>query len=189
MSDPVNTIAPVAVAWPAERRLLSTFVPRLDGPVKVDGRAKYAYDIQFPNLLYGRILRSPHAAANIRRIDVERARTLPGVRAVLIIAKEGGRVRYAGEEVAAVAAINKQVADDALKLIAVDYEVLPHVVNVQSARAADAPRVFDKSRKRRHGQGQDPRRRGQGVRRRRLDRRRASTAHRCNCTLAWKPTA
>ena len=137
--------APVAVAWPKDRLLLSTEVPRLDGPVKVDGRAKYSYDIQFPDLLYGRILRSPHAAANIRRIDVERARALPGVRAVLLIAKEGSRIRYAGEEVVAVAAVSKQVADDALKLIAVDYEVLPHVVNVQAARAADAPRVFDKA--------------------------------------------
>ena len=175
MSDSVAptlpTPAPVAVAWPKERLLLSTEVPRLDGPVKVDGRAKYSYDIQFPDLLYGRILRSPHAAANIRSIDVERARALPGVRAVLLIAKEGTRIRYAGEEVVAVAAVSKQVADDALKLIAVDYEVLPHVVNVQAApRRRRSPR-FRQSREHRHRQSQDARQRGPGVCRRGVCRR------------------
>ncbi len=132
-------------AWPAEMKVLSTDVPRVDAPFKVDGRAKFAYDIQFPNLLYGRILRSPHASASIRSIDVEKARTLAGVKGVVILAAQGTRVRFAGEEIAAVAAVSKQVADDALGLIQVDYEVLPHVVNVEAARAPGAPKVFEKA--------------------------------------------
>jgi xanthine dehydrogenase YagR molybdenum-binding subunit len=132
-------------AWPKERTVLSKDQVRLDAPIKVDGRAKYAYDIQFPNLLYGRILRSPHAAAKLVRINMEKARALPGVKALLMLVKEGSRLRYAGEEILGLAAVSKQVADDALKLIEIEYEVLPHVVNVQSARAENAPRVFEKS--------------------------------------------
>jgi xanthine dehydrogenase YagR molybdenum-binding subunit len=132
-------------AWPKDRKVLSTESPRVDAPIKVDGRAKYAYDIQFPNLLYGRILRSPYAAANLRKINVEKARALPGVKAIAMIAQEGARVRYAGEEILALAAVSKQIADDALKLIEIDYEPLPHVVNVQSARREGAPRVFDRT--------------------------------------------
>ena len=135
----------VEYAWPQDFRVLSTQVPRVDAAIKVDGRARYAYDIQFPNLLYGRILRSPRAAATVRGIDVERARALPGVKGVIILAQQGTRVRFAGEEIAAVAAVSKQVADDAIRLIQVDYEVLPHVVNVEPARAEGAPRVFEKA--------------------------------------------
>ena len=109
------------------------------------GRAKYAYDIQFPDLLYGRILRSVHASAKIRRLDAERARTAPGVRALAVLAQNGATVRYAGEELVALAAVSKQAADDALRLIEVDYEVLPHVVNLEPARAPGAPRVFEKA--------------------------------------------
>jgi xanthine dehydrogenase YagR molybdenum-binding subunit len=136
----------VGYAWPArgDLKVLSTDVPRVDAGIKVDGRAKYAYDIQFPDLLYGRILRSPHASAIVRKIDLERARNAPGVRAVLLIAPEKTRIRFAGEEVAALAAVSKQAADDALALIDVQYDVLPHVVNLQPARAEDAPKVFDK---------------------------------------------
>jgi xanthine dehydrogenase YagR molybdenum-binding subunit len=138
-------VTKVDYAWPAEQQVLGTEVPRVDAGIKVDGRAKYAYDIQFPNLLYGRILRSPHASANIRKIDVERARGLPGVKGLIVIAQEGSRIRFAGEEIAAVAAVSKQVADDALGLIQVDYEVLPHVVNLEPARQENAARVFDKT--------------------------------------------
>ena len=135
------------LAWPKERKVLSTAIPRLDGAIKANGRAKYAYDVNPPGLLYGRILRSPHAAATIKRIDLDRARALPGVRAIVLVegVKPGARVRYQGDEILGLAAVSKQAADDALRAVVVEYEVLPHVVNVEPARAGNAPRVFEKS--------------------------------------------
>ena len=109
--------------------------------------AKYAYDVNPPGLLYGRILRSPHAAAVIKGINLDRARALPGVRAIVLVEgiKPGARLRYQGDEILGLAAVSKQAADDALRAITVEYEVLPHVVNVEPARAADAPRVFERN--------------------------------------------
>src|SRR5689334_3167193 len=128
-------------AWPKDRKVLTTEVTRLDAAIKTDGRAKYAYDIQFPDLLYGRILRSPHAAALVKSVNLDKAKALPGVKAVALAGGESKNIRFAGQEIAAVAAISKQVADDALKLIEVDYEIRPHVVNVDAARREGAPEV------------------------------------------------
>lgn len=137
----------IPLAWPKERKILSTSVTRLDGPIKTDGRAKYAYDINPPGLLYGRILRSPHAAATIKSLDLDRARALPGVRSVVLVEgiKPGARLRYQGDEILGLAAVSKQAADDALRAISIEFEVLPHVVNLEPARAEDAPRVFEKN--------------------------------------------
>ena len=116
--------------------------PLIDGVDKVTGRAKYSADLPFPDALVGRILRSPHAHANIKRLDASKALALPGVRAVvtgedsdvpfgiLPIAKDEyalarGKVRYKGEEVAAVAAVDAWTAEQALALIEVEYEPLP----------------------------------------------------------------
>lgn len=120
--------------------------PKLNGPDIVTGRMLYADDIQLPGMLYGRLLRSPHAHARILRIDVSKARKLPGVVDVvsaqevphlsLFAAQE---VCYEGEKVAAVAAIDPDIAEDALALIRVDYEVLPAVVDPVAAMAFDAP--------------------------------------------------
>ncbi|MFA0755522.1 MAG: hypothetical protein YPKNTGVA_001029, partial [Candidatus Fervidibacter sp.] len=91
-------------------------IPRLDAVAKVTGQAKYTADINVPDanryagkpvwnkLLFGKILRCPLPHARVRRIDTSKAEKLPGVRAVLVIAKEGAELRYAGEAVAAVAA-------------------------------------------------------------------------------------
>lgn len=96
---------------------------------KVSGRARYAYDIRLPGLLYARVLRSPLPHARIRRIDTSRAAALPGVRAVLTSASApditwyqdsllfDSTVRYIGDEVAAVTADAEEIAEDALRLI------------------------------------------------------------------------
>ncbi|MDW8105088.1 MAG: xanthine dehydrogenase family protein molybdopterin-binding subunit [Armatimonadota bacterium] len=131
----------IEASWgdPRNLRWLGKRIPRVEGVDKVTGRAKYTYDIQLPGLLYGKILRSPHPRARVRSIDASQAERLPGVRAVITdLAKE---VLYAGEEVAAVAAESEEIARDALQLIRVDYELLPFVVDPDSARKPDAPRV------------------------------------------------
>ena len=70
--------------WPEKSRLLGTRVSRIDGPQKVTGRAKYSYDIVRPGMLYGRILRSPHAHARLKSVDASAAEKAPGVRTVLM---------------------------------------------------------------------------------------------------------
>ncbi|MCS7186481.1 MAG: xanthine dehydrogenase family protein molybdopterin-binding subunit [Armatimonadetes bacterium] len=119
--------------------------PRLDAVAKVTGQAKYTYDINLPDIikhtgkqdwkemLYGKILRCPLPHARVRRIDTSKAEKLSGVRAVLVIAGEGTELRYAGEAVAAVAAVSEEIAEDALRLIEVEYESLPFEVDTQRA--------------------------------------------------------
>src|SRR5690606_1417661 len=128
--------------WPDEPVYLSKRIPRLDGPAKVTGAAKYAYDILRPGMLWGRILRSPHAHARIVSIDLSAAEKAPGVKAVLAIAEPGQRVMYQGEEVAAVAAVTEEQAEDALRLIKVVYEPLPHLATEADAMREGAPQVF-----------------------------------------------
>ncbi|MDQ3702843.1 MAG: xanthine dehydrogenase family protein molybdopterin-binding subunit, partial [Chloroflexota bacterium] len=127
--------------------------PRVEGEAKVTGRARYAYDVRLPGLLYTRVLRCPLPHARIRRIDTSRAAALPGVRAVLSSANApeiswyddsfifDKTLRFAGEEVAAVAAESEVIAEDALRLIEVEYEPLPFVVNLEAALRPDAPKV------------------------------------------------
>jgi xanthine dehydrogenase YagR molybdenum-binding subunit len=110
---------------------------RIEGPEKVGGRAKYACDIRLKGQLHARVLRSPLPHARIKRIDASRAQALPGVHAVLSSANapdiewyETSRLfdrtlRFAGDEVAAVAADSEELAEDAMRLIEVEYEALP----------------------------------------------------------------
>jgi CO/xanthine dehydrogenase Mo-binding subunit len=142
---------------------------RPDGVPKVTGKAMYAADYTMPGAIVGRILRSPHAHARIRSIDTSRAERLPGVKAVVtakdfpdqkfeyvgpervavnfwhvtrnIMARE--KALYEGHAVAAVAAIDAATAEEALSLIHVDYEVLPHVIDVDEAMKEDAPLLFE----------------------------------------------
>ncbi|MBM3263103.1 MAG: xanthine dehydrogenase family protein molybdopterin-binding subunit [candidate division Zixibacteria bacterium] len=118
---------------------------RVDAVEKVTGRAKYAYDLNLPGMLYGRILRSVHPRARIKRIDASRAVALAGVKAVVlpsdapnVFAQE---CRYAGQEVAAVAASTPEIAEDALRLIVVEYEILPFVVDVDQALKPESTQV------------------------------------------------
>lgn len=115
-------------AWPSsdKRKLIGRRISRVDGPVKVTGTAKYTHDISRPGMLYAKILPSPHAAARVRAIDVSAAEKMAGVEAVLVQEGPGNEISYAGQVVAAVAAVTEEIARDAIRRIKVDYEVLPH---------------------------------------------------------------
>jgi xanthine dehydrogenase molybdenum-binding subunit len=138
---------------------------RHDGIDKVTGRAKYGADIQLAGMLHGKIVRSPHAHARILRIDTSRAAALPGVKAIVtgadlpevgpgveqagetvinykhlsdnIFAKK--KALYSGHAIAAVAASSPHIAEEAAKLIDVEYEVLPAVLDLRAAMAPGAP--------------------------------------------------
>ena len=148
-----------------ELKVVGTRPIRPDGVEKVTGRANFGADRAVPGMLYGRIKRSPHAHARILGIKADKALALPGVKAVVTAADfpeirsedafvgEGpmnfrdlsrnimarDKVLYEGHAVAAVAALSPIIAAEAVELIEVDYEVLPHVIDVEAAMAADAP--------------------------------------------------
>jgi xanthine dehydrogenase YagR molybdenum-binding subunit len=125
-------------SWPAptSRRVIGKRTSRLDGVAKASGRAKYAYDVQRPGLLFGAILTCPHAHARLKTIDTSAAEKSPGFASVELMAKPGEEIQYAGYEVVAVAAETELQATDALRKIKVDYEVLPHFVNEQDLKNA-----------------------------------------------------
>ena len=129
---------------------------RPDGLDKVTGRAKYGADFNAPNMLHAAVLRSPHAHARIVKIDTSKAEALSGVKAFVTRADfptglkgedfylqentiAGDRALYDGHAVAAVAATSALAAKDAIKLIEVEYEILPHVTDVDEAMRPDAP--------------------------------------------------
>jgi xanthine dehydrogenase YagR molybdenum-binding subunit len=114
---------------PATRPLLGKRISRVDGPVKVSGRAKYTYDYNPSGLLAGKILRCPYAHARITSIDTSAAEKMPGVKAVKIIQETGTEVFWAGDEVVGVAAVDEQTAEDAIRAIKVQYEVMPHFIS------------------------------------------------------------
>lgn len=135
---------------------------RPDGIEKVTGRAKFGADEVLPGMLHGRVLRSPHAHANIRSIDTSEAAAVPGVLGVVTAAdfpdRDGGspamrrfadniiadnKVLYHGHAVAAVAALSDSAAEVALNKIKVDYEVLPPVIDALAAMEDDAPLLHD----------------------------------------------
>ncbi|MFQ5605922.1 MAG: xanthine dehydrogenase family protein molybdopterin-binding subunit [bacterium] len=122
--------------------ILGKRYPRLDAPDKVTGRAKFAYDQAPKGMLFGAVLTSPHPAAKIVGIDASRVNKLPGVMAVLTDVHPTGTVRYVGEEVAAVAATTPEIAEDAVELFDVNYEVLPFAADIDTAMKESAPRVF-----------------------------------------------
>lgn len=130
-------------AWPNPSTVLGKPAPRLDGPAKVTGQAKYAYDVQPDGWLYGMILRSKLPAAKVTKIDITRAQAMPGVKAVVLAGGEDRVIRYYGQELAAVAATTKQQCQDALRAIEVTAEAQPFVVNVDASMKPDAPHVFD----------------------------------------------
>ena len=117
--------------WPdaQHRTLIGTRQTRVDGPVKVSGRAKYTYDQNPKGLLAGAILRCPHAHAKIVSVDTSAAERMPGVKAIQILQGPGKEIHWAGDEIVALAAINEGIAEDALRAIKVQYEPLPHFVD------------------------------------------------------------
>ncbi len=136
-----------------------------DASEKVTGALKYAVDLKVQNMAYGKILRCPHPHARITRIDTSKAEALPGVYGVLThLDTPGldweaawfnyrGKVldgigRFVGDDMAAVAAKTEDIAEHALSLIEVEYEVLPHVLDMEKARNADAPQIRDEGNER-----------------------------------------
>lgn len=144
---------------PAGYRIVGKSTRRVDGAAKLRGAVQYVNDMRRPGMLFGAVLRSPYPHARIRRIDTANARAVPGVRVVLTAADAGAqpwgmfrrdlyplapdKVRYAGDEVAAVAAIDLPTARRAIELIEVDWEELPAVTSVDAALAPGAPLVHD----------------------------------------------
>ena len=147
-----------------EFSIIGKRVPRIDGRIKVTGEASFAADLLLPGMLWGKILRSPHPHARILNIDTSRAERVPGVRGIVTgkdavalggekygflprtrdkWAMEIEKVRYVGDEVAAVAAIDKDIADEALDLIEVEYEPLPAVFDPEEAMREGAPQIHD----------------------------------------------
>jgi CO/xanthine dehydrogenase Mo-binding subunit len=144
-----------------ELKIVGTNPVKHDGPDKVTGKAKFGADLILPGMLMGKILRSPHPHAVIKSIDTSKAEALPGVKAVVTaadfpdhpagspngdmtrnaMARE--KVYYDGHPVAAVAATSEPIAKRALKLIEVDYEILPHVIDPVDAMKPDAPILHD----------------------------------------------
>jgi len=140
-------------------RIVGQRIGRLDGIEKVSGAARYSADVTLPGIVWGKALRSPLPHARILRIDTSKARALPGVLAVLtardlpdilvgrrmfdmpLLARD--RVRFIGEKVAVVAALDPDIADEALTLIEVEYEDLPAVFDPVEAITSGAPRVHE----------------------------------------------
>ncbi len=133
---------PTPWQWGERFTIVGKPTPRVDGALKACGAARYTYDVQLPGMIYGAMLRSPLPHARVRSIDLSAAERLAGVRAATTI--DSGEVRFAGQEIAAVAATTSDIAGDALKLIKVDYEPLPFVVDLEDAMADSAPSVFAK---------------------------------------------
>ena len=131
--------------------------PRIDGPARVSGGARYTYDVILPGMLWAGIVRSPHPHARVVRIDTAAAEALPGVVEIMTadnmpdIKVRGGKQglltqepRFKGEPIVAVAASDPDVLHDALKLIKVEYEELPFVSQYEAALESDAPQVSAK---------------------------------------------
>src|SRR5262245_60862697 len=153
----------------SELQVVGTRPVRPDGADKVTGRAKFGADLALPGQLVGKVLRSPYPHARIRSIDASAALRLPGVKAVVtrddfleqssefipagemminyrdvvrnVMARE--KALYEGHAVAAVAATSAQIAKEALRRIKIEYEVLPHVVEVEDAMRPDAPLLHE----------------------------------------------
>jgi putative selenate reductase molybdopterin-binding subunit len=164
-----ETLLPPLVISPPDMkplRVVGQAEPKVDGVKLAAGRPVFTDDVEVDGMLYGALLTSPHAHARIKQIDAERARALPGVHAVLthediprVKYASGGqsypqpppydqvvlddKVRHVGDRVAVVAAETPELAAQALRLIEVDYEVLPHVLDPEAAMRDGAPVVHD----------------------------------------------
>jgi len=171
-TDGIDARTASATSAVAPLNVVGHDAPRIDAVERVSGKAKYTVDVALPGMLYARVLRSPHPHARIRRIDASKARALPGVKAIVTHENcstvwgagsiSGGAqyndeikkitkhrryafnnpVRFVGDPVAAVAAVNRHVAEEALQLIAVDYEPLPFVLDPEEALKPDAVKIW-----------------------------------------------
>src|SRR3984893_12675497 len=154
------------------RKTVGHPTPRIDALERVTGKATYSGDVHLPGMMYARILRSSHAHARIRQIDVSNALALPGVKTVLTHENctviwgsgsvSGGRqyvdevkkitrqkryvfnnpVRFFGKPVAAVVATNRHIVEEALRLITVEYETVPHVLDQEEALRPESVKIW-----------------------------------------------
>ncbi|MFO7566945.1 MAG: molybdopterin-dependent oxidoreductase [Enhygromyxa sp.] len=124
--------------------------PRVDALAKLTGQAKYTVDVAPAGVLIAKVLRSPHAHATVRAIDWSAALALPGVHGALELTRVGHKVRFVGQEVVALAAVDAATALEALHHVRVDYELLPAAIGIDAALEPGAARVYDnkKTRKR-----------------------------------------
>jgi xanthine dehydrogenase YagR molybdenum-binding subunit len=135
----VQPAAGDAPPWDANTAFstVGTDVDRVDGLAKATGRAKYAYDVTFPGLLQAMILRSKVARGKLSGLELDEARRLPGIAAVIALKEVGAKVRFVGDAIAAVAGANLNVVRDAIEKIRADYEIEEH--NVDYVVAENAP--------------------------------------------------
>ncbi|MBX7151235.1 xanthine dehydrogenase family protein molybdopterin-binding subunit [bacterium] len=129
---------------------------RNDGIDKVTGKAKYTFDIQLPGMLYAAFLRSSHSAAVVKSIDISKAEKYPGVKAVMSVTEQWPMaVRFAGQEILAIAAETQHQAEEALKLVSVEYERKPFVVDIEKAKNGKVL-VFDETVEEKTTEGDAP---------------------------------
>jgi CO/xanthine dehydrogenase Mo-binding subunit len=146
-----------------EYTLIGTRMPRIDAPSKATGEVRFTADLMLPRMLHAKVLRSPYPHARIVHIDTSVAEKLPGVKAIITGQDTAGvkwgvfrytrdqellpteKVRYVGDEVAAVAATSEEIAEEALALIKVEYEILPAVFTIEEAMADGAPLLHESS--------------------------------------------
>jgi xanthine dehydrogenase YagR molybdenum-binding subunit len=142
----------------ADLKVIGRPAERWDGKAKVTGAARYTADIRLPGMLYAKMVNASVPHAKVLSIDTSKAERYPGVKAVYIVTHVDGNaelrdkskeipsqypiVRYAGQPIAAVAAISPQIADDAIKLVKVAYQEFPFVIDRDIARQPDAPQVY-----------------------------------------------
>jgi CO/xanthine dehydrogenase Mo-binding subunit len=162
----------MAAPTKADYKVIGTRPVRPDGIDKVTGRAIYGADVRLPGMLYGRVLRSPHAHANIKGIDTSKAEKIEGVKAVVtgadlppedgtrpdnsINVLAGPKALYRGHAIAGVAATSTHIAQQAIDAIEVEYEVLDPVLDVREAMRPDAPIIHESLRTRGPTPGDSP---------------------------------
>jgi len=171
----VSADEPPALPVNDQLKVVGQRTKRIDAVYKVTGAAQYTADLHLPGMLYGKFLRSPHPHAKIQSIDISEAYRYPGVRAIHVLGMESSGsaerdlgheapsevyegdelplLRYAGQPIAAVAADTQQIANEAVKLIKVEYEKRPFVIELDKARQEDAPLVFEEKVEQRQSGG------------------------------------
>jgi xanthine dehydrogenase YagR molybdenum-binding subunit len=152
----VGVDEPPVLAPNSELKSIGKRTARVDGKLKVTGAAKYTADINLPGMLFGMMITSPHPSAIIRSIDTSVAEKYPGVKAIHILTKVFGvaqmasekddkypRIRFAGQPIGAIAATSLEGAEEAARLIKIEYDQQPFVTDVEKAMQPGAPVVFE----------------------------------------------
>jgi xanthine dehydrogenase YagR molybdenum-binding subunit len=121
------------IKWPQQRRVIGTKVPRVDGPDKATGLARYGFDINRRGMLHAMILRSSVPHGRLKTVDVSAAEKHPGFRGIYYFKREGQEVFYVGDEILAIAADTEEHCHDCLRLVRIEYEPLPFVVTEEAA--------------------------------------------------------